>query len=318
MQETPGTGGRPAGDPRTVLPSGSTPTDSAPAGAGSTPAGSTPGGAGPAPDVAAGTDVAVEADPTPPRGNRKSTKSGGREHWPSFAVELIGLVLIAVLLALVIKAFVVQAFYIPSGSMEQTLHINDRVLVNKLVYRVRDVHRGEIVVFTGKGSNFANIFESQPTTASNPLSRGVQDVQRWLGLGAPGENDFIKRVIGIGGDTVACCDTQGRVMVNGKALDEPYIYENTALSQRHFGPVKVPKGRLFVMGDHRGASEDSRFEGTIPESSVVGRAFVRVWPLNRFAFLRVPSTFSHVPSSSAVGLVSVVSAVVLLRRRRLS
>lgn len=287
-------GQQPAGEPRTVLP---------------TEPGGTPSGG----HTDAGAHSPKSFSPKSPSPGGPSSRSGKRDHLP-FGVELTGLVLIAVLLALVIKAFVVQAFYIPSGSMQQTLHINDRVLVNKIVYRIHDVRRGDIVVFSGKGSRFSTIFEAPPTTASNPVSRGVQDVQRWLGLGAPGENDFIKRVIGVGGDTVACCDTQGRVTVNGKPLTEPYIYQNSPLGQaRSFGPVKVPAGRLFVMGDHRGDSSDSRVNGTIPESSVVGRAFVRVWPLNRFAFLSDATPWA-VAGAILVGVAVLGTISYTLRR----
>ncbi|MCM3887204.1 signal peptidase I [Frankia sp. R82] len=220
--------------------------------------------------------------------------SGGRGRG-SFLRELPVLVLVAFLLALLIKALLVQAFWIPSESMERTLLINDRVLVNKVVYHFRDVHRGEVVVFNGKGTGFDHQ-ESIVPKPTNPFSRLVRGAQRLLGLGAPSETDFIKRVIGVGGDTVACCDAEGRVTVNGHPLTEPYVYEN---DYQRFGPVKVPAGYLWVMGDHRGASSDARQNGPIPQSRVVGRAFVRVWPLNRFGFLGVPSTFSGIPAASS-------------------
>lgn len=233
--------------------------------------------------------------------------------------ELPVLIVIAVALALLLKAFVVQAFYIPSGSMEQTLLIKDRVLVNKLVYRVRGVHRGEIVVFNGSGTNFTQS-ESVIPPPRNGIERASRGLQRLIGAGAPGERDFVKRVIGVGGDTVACCDPQGRVTVNGVALGEPYIFEDSPLEpgQRIFGPEKVPEGRLWVMGDHRGDSSDSRFNGTVPEDRVIGRAFVRVWPVGRFGFLRVPETFSktHAAGPAALGVVGVPALILWRRRRR--
>jgi signal peptidase I len=238
--------------------------------------------------------------------------------------ELPVLLVIAIALALLLKAFVVQAFFIPSGSMEQTLLIKDRVLVNKLVYDFRDVHRGEIVVFNGSGTGFANEAENDVPPPSNDVQRATRWVQRAIGAGAPGERDFVKRVIAVGGDTVACCDAQGRVTVNGVPLNEPYIFENASLdipgSQdgRPFAPVKIPKGKLWVMGDHRSDSADSRLHGPIPQDHVIGRAFVRVWPVNRFAFLRVPKTFSttHSAAPVALGVVGVPALLVLRRRRR--
>jgi signal peptidase I len=225
---------------------------------------------------------------------RRVRPGSQRETRGSFLRELPVLVLIAFVLALLIKALLIQAFWIPSESMERTLLINDRVLVNKVVYHFRDVHRGEIVVFNGDGTGFEQ-HESMIAPPHNAFSRFVRGAQNLLGLGAPSDKDFIKRVIGVSGDTVQCCDASGRVMVNGKPLDEPYVYQN---DMQQFGPVKVPAGRLWVMGDHRGASSDSRANGTIPQSAVVGRAFVRVWPLSRAGFLTVPHLFSTIPSAA--------------------
>ena len=238
-------------------------------------------------------------------GRRSRTGRGDREDGRgSFLRELPVLVLIAFVLALLIKALLVQAFWIPSESMERTLLINDRVLVNKVVYHFRDVHRGDIVVFNGDGTGF-QAHESVIAPPTNGFSRFVRGTQNLLGLGAPSDKDFIKRVIGVGGDTVSCCDAEGRVLVNGKALDEPYVFEN---DHQPFGPLKVPQGRLWVMGDHRGASSDSRANGTIPTSAVVGRAFVRVWPLGRFGFLTVPGTFHGIPSASPARPVNGAAA----------
>ncbi len=270
----------------------------------------------------------VTAEPLPSAAStddQESSKHGkaGRKQRP-LSQELPVLLVLAILLALLLKAFVVQAFYIPSGSMERTLLIQDRVLVNKVVYRFRDIHRGEIVVFDGAGTGFTQS-ESVIPPATTPVSKAVRTVQGVLGLGAPGERDFVKRVIGVGGDTVACCDAQGRVTVNGVPLDEPYIFENSPLDLppgpgggRTFAPVKVPEGQLWVMGDHRGDSADSRMHSTIPTSAVIGRAFVRVWPVSRFSFLKVPKTFAHdrTASGALLGFVAVPALIGPIARRR--
>jgi signal peptidase I len=196
--------------------------------------------------------------------------------WKETAI-LLG---IAVLVAVLVKAFIVQTFFIPSGSMEHTLNIDDRVLVNKLVYDFRDPHRGEIVVFEAPGE-----WRSVPT-----------------------EDDFIKRVIGVGGDHVVCCDAQGRISVNGKALDETYVYQDGAgvgdAPSRDAFDVVVPNGRLWVMGDHRSESGDSRelygrtsnvTRSTIPVDAVVGKAFILFWPFSRADWLTTPDPFNDIP-----------------------
>lgn len=163
----------------------------------------------------------------------------------------------------VIRTYVVQSYRIPSGSMEQTLHggcdphcPKDRILVNKLAYDMHGIHRGDIVVFK----------------ATTP---------KWIGA-VGGHEDIVKRVIGLPGDTVQCCNAQGRVVVDGKPLDEPYVYQD---DHKAFGPQTVPKGQLWVLGDHRSDSSDSRYNGTVPINSVVGHAFMRVWPISRIGLL---------------------------------
>ena len=240
--------------------------------------------------------------------------------------ELPVLVIIAVGLALLIKTFFLQAFFIPSGSMEKTLHgcpgcHGDRVLVNKLVYDFRDPHRGEIVVFNGDftdpttQSRFPD--ESVDTEPANKVAAGVRKVTGFLGLGSGGDSDFIKRVIAVGGDTVSCPPSAAdpnictRVLVNGTALDESaYLYESNGtytapMQQMPFAEVKVPQGRLFVMGDHRDDSADSRpglSNATVPVDKVVGRAFVVVWPVSRFGRLPVPDTFDKPLSAASAAL----------------
>ncbi|GAA2268127.1 signal peptidase I [Kitasatospora cystarginea] len=222
----------------------------------------------------------------------------------SFWKELPILVGIALILALVIKTFFVQAFSIPSGSMENTLRIGDRVLVDKLTpWFGAEPERGDVVVFQDPGGWLAD----EPVQQSgNSFVRGVQDVLSFIGLmPSANEKDLIKRVIAVGGDTVECEGT-GPVKVNGIALNEPYIFPgNTPCGDRPFGPVKVPVGRIWVMGDHRGNSLDSRFHqdqpggGTVPVGNVIGRAFVVAWPISDWATLPVPSTFDQKGLASA-------------------
>jgi signal peptidase I len=237
----------------------------------------------------------------------------------SFWRELPVLILIALVIALVIKSFVVQAFYIPSSSMENTLDIHDKVLVNKLVYHFRSIHSGDIVVFNGDGS-----WEPVPPpvkASSDPLVR-LFDVtldplyHSVLGLfgTAPGQTDFIKRVIGVPGDRVACCTRGGDVTVNGVALHEgSYLYPGNAPSTQRFS-VTVPPGRLWVMGDHRSVSWDSRGHmqdpgnGTIPENKVIGRAFMIVWPPDRWRVLSIPSTFGQPGIAPAQGAAALAAA----------
>ncbi|WP_248960567.1 signal peptidase I [Sphaerisporangium perillae] len=225
----------------------------------------------------------------------KPTAKSGKEKKGSFWRELPVLVVVALVLALIIKSFVIQAFYIPSESMENTLLVNDRVLVNKLVYHTRDIERGDIVVFSGVDSWASEVEVPDP---SNP----VAGFFRWVGTAfgvVPGEKDYIKRVIGLPGDTVKCCDSKGRVTVNGVPIDEKaYLYPDDQPSQKFF-EIKVEKDRLWVMGDHRSVSLDSRSHqgdpggGAIPKDKVVGRAFVIVWPFSRATTLPIPDTFNQ-------------------------
>jgi signal peptidase I len=262
-----------------------------------------------------------QTQPTPARAGRVRPKAG--RGWSTWR-ELPILIIVALAIALVIKSFVVQPFFIPSSSMEDTLLIGDKVLVNKLVYHFRSIERGDVIVFSGTGS-----WNPAPPTArpaSNPAVRAydatLRPLFRSVGelFGTPiGQTDYVKRVIGVPGDHVACCNPQGLVTVNGVALHESsYLYPGAAPSEMKFS-VTVPPGRLWVMGDNRLISDDSRLrqsdpgQGTIPENEVIGRAFAIVWPPSRWRILPIPSTFgqpglSKQASASAEPLVGTTLA----------
>ncbi|MFJ6772047.1 signal peptidase I, partial [Kitasatospora sp. NPDC091257] len=230
----------------------------------------------------------------------------------SFWKELPILVGIALILALVIKTFFVQAFSIPSESMQNTLQVGDRVLVDKLTpWFGAEPERGEVVVFHDPGGWLSD----EPTQqSSNAFLRGVQDVLSFVGLmPSANEKDLIKRVIAVGGDTVEC-EGEGPVKVNGVALNEPYVYPgNTPCGDHPFGPVKVPKDRIWVMGDHRANSLDSRFHmdqpggGTVPVDNVIGRAFVVAWPISHWSTLPVPETFDQKGLAAAAPMAPPVA-----------
>ncbi|MGW1073892.1 signal peptidase I [Streptomyces sp. NPDC002537] len=208
--------------------------------------------------------------------------------------ELPLLLGIALLLSLFIKTFLVQAFSIPSGSMENTLKPGDRVLVDKLTpWFGSEPQRGEVVVFRDPGGWMDG--------ERNPEPNAVRKALSFIGLmPSAEEKDLIKRVIAVGGDTVEC-KRGAPVKVNGTALDEPYIYPgSTPCDNYPVGTVKVPKDHLWVMGDHRNDSWDSRAHvhektgGFVPVGNVIGRAVVVGWPIPRWATLPVPDTFGHV------------------------
>jgi signal peptidase I len=284
-----------------------------------------------------------------PRGPKKPHKKA--PWW-----ELPVLIAVAIAVAVLIKTFLVQPFYIPSESMEKTLHgcpgcSGDRVLVNKLIFDLRDPHPGDIVVFRAP-SDWDE--EPAPRAPSNPLVKGVRWFGQLVGFVPPDERDLIKRVIAVGGQTVQCCDSKGRVQisdhgVNGpwRSLDEPYIFENSAWDsrskpahlasggsdQRTFGPITIPKGRLWVMGDHRGDSADSRFhcieaapadhvcgtsDTTVVVSKVIGKGVLIAWPPSRWRTLGTPGTFKHSAEAALplLGGAAFVLPLFGLRRRR--
>jgi signal peptidase I len=251
--------------------------------------------------------------------------------------ELPILIVIAIALAIGLKTFIAQPFYIPSQSMEQTLHgcpgcRGDRILVFKPVYHVRDPHPGDVVVFKAPVDWHE---EGGQALSSNPVAHAVQWFGQLIGVVPPSERDLVKRVIATGGQTVRCCDDSGNVQVsdqgaNGpwRSLNEPYIFENSPWSKpgvggnrspddsRSFGPVTVPAGRLWVLGDHRGDSSDSRYHcgaagsgsncdpvsSTVPESDVIGKAVVIAWPPSRWRTLGTPKTFTALGLPAGIGV----------------
>ncbi|MDQ0764200.1 signal peptidase I [Streptomyces canus] len=220
--------------------------------------------------------------------------------------EIPLLVGVAVLIALVLKTFLVQAFVIPSGSMEQTIRIGDRVLVDKFTpWFGSEPQRGDVVVFKDPGGWLQD--EQTTTKKDDPVVvKQVKEGLTFIGLlPSDNEKDLIKRVVGVGGDRVKCCDTQGRVTVNGVPLSETdYLYPGNAPSTQQFD-ITVPQGRLWVMGDHRANSADSRshqdtdYGGTVSLDSVVGRAMVIAWPFGHWTTLKEPKTYSSVADSAS-------------------
>jgi signal peptidase I len=256
-----------------------------------------PTGRGPVAPVSGDPDPEVDIPP-PPRWRRRGRRRRAMPLWQ----ELPLLLIVAFCLAVLIRTFLLQAFYIPSSSMETTLLIGDRVLVNKIVYTMRDPARGEVVVFRGTDAWAPEVREELSDSLVARVSRTAGDL---VGFSQPGEKDFIKRVIGLPGDTVQCCDPDGRVLVNGKALDESAYLpaeRNSPLDApptpgqcgpRVFGPVVVPAGQIFVMGDNRAVSQDSRCQGPVPIENVIGRAFAVAWPSDRWHSLPALTTFQQ-------------------------
>jgi signal peptidase I len=298
---------------------------------------------GPVPAQAVPADTEGELAPasvSPPRRWLPWPRRRKRQKAPWW--ELPALIVVAIGVAVLIKTFVVQPFYIPSQSMEQTLHgcpacSGDRILVNKPIYHLRSPHPGDIIVFKAPTDEWFN--EPFPAEPSNPVAKVVRKFGQLVGVIPPDEHDLVKRVIAVGGQTIKCCDAQGNIQVsdtgpNGpwRTLHESYIYDPLSPTAGAFGPVTIPKGRLWVMGDNRSDSEDSRWHfvndyrgdvtlSTVPSSDVVGKAFVIAWPPSRWRTLGTPSTFTSAQAlgSGAIpvaGAALVVLPVGLVRRRR--
>jgi signal peptidase I len=299
---------------------------------GSVPPGSVPPGSVPP----AGVTPEFDAPGTPPPKPKRRRKA---PWW-----ELPLLVIVAIVIAILVKSFVVQPFYIPSQSMEKTLHgcsgcKGDRILVNKPIYDLRDPHPGDIVVFHAP-PGWDDEQGSKPP--SNPLLKAVRGFGQLVGVIPPDGLVLVKRVIATGGQTVQG-DASGHVMISDhgtagpwRTLNEPYVFEDGVDPRAAFGPVTVPKGRLWVMGDHRNDSADSRYHcgaggsqgsdgpdcdptsATVPAHDVIGKAVLIAWPLSRWRTLGTPSTFKHTASALPVlgGAVAVFPLYLIRRRSR--
>ena len=252
------------------------------------------------------TDARFEATRSPmdedgPEGDGPTQEQDAVRAFLLMVREVVLVLVIALGLSLLIKTFLVQAFFIPSPSMENTLIRGDRVLVSKLTPGPLSLKRGDVIVFSDPGGWLT----PAPDVSEGAVRDGIRSALTFVGL-LPANSDehLIKRVVGLPGDRVQCCDSAGRLMVNGKPIDEPYIYPGDEPSDKKFS-ITVPSGRLWVMGDHRSVSADSRAHsdapggGTVAVSEVVGKAFVLVWPLDRATLLHNPSsTFAGIPAAA--------------------
>lgn len=216
--------------------------------------------------------------------------------------EVFIVVACSVILSLLIKTFLVQPFWIPSGSMENTLIPGDRILVSKLTPRFQHINRGDVIVFSDPGGWLQG--EAEPPQRTG-LSGAVENTLEFVGLYPAGDNHLIKRVIGLPGDHVVCCNAAGQITVNGVALKESEIYPGDAASSKRF-TITVPADSVWVMGDHRGDSADSRFHddgtgatGSVPISDVTGRAIVIIWPFDRIGGLSDYPDIYDIPSKGS-------------------
>ena len=218
----------------------------------------------------------------------------------SFLRELPIIVVSALIVSIIVKTFLLHFFYIPTGSMENTLQIGDRIAVNKFGALFSEVKRGEVVVF-GDPDNWLG--QSQQSNDPKPIALIKSGLITVGVLPDPAKQYLIKRVIGVGGDNVTCCDTNEKLQVNGVSIDEPYIYSGDKPSETKFN-IDVPEGFLWVMGDHRAASADSRYQpdsansGMVPLSKVVGRATFIVWPIRNIAIIEKGNDLKEIPVKS--------------------
>jgi signal peptidase I len=271
----------------------------------------------PFPVAGLGGTEAVDGDHPPVTGDSGAPKAGlPWSHMSAAAKEFVVVVAMALGLSLIVKTWLMQAFYIPSGSMEDTLVLNDRVVVSKLTPRVFELHRGDIVVFADPGSWLG----PRPATNRSPVADALAEALTFVGLLPDNSEDhLIKRVIGLPGDHVVCCDSEKRLTINGTAVHETYLKPGNESSATPFD-ITVPTGRVWVMGDHRSDSSDSRYHdpggtgalGSVPISLITGRAVALVWPLNHIEGLGTPDeVFAAVPPPSSASAARTSSPVLL-------
>ncbi|MDO5719302.1 MAG: signal peptidase I [Actinomycetaceae bacterium] len=237
--------------------------------------------------------------PQPPRRTRRGKRArvSRSQIWVSRIAEYAAIVVVALIIASVVRAFLMQAFWIPSGSMKETLSIGDNVLVSRLTPTVKEVHRGDVVVFQDELG-----WLSPPTEAAG-WKKTAENTLIFVGLRpAHGDQHLIKRVIGLGGDHVQCCDDQGLLQINGVSVDEPYLAPGSNNALQPFDVV-VPEGKLWVMGDNRNNSADSRAhmgapsEAFVDENSLVGRVIAVSWPIQHWSNPNHNEVFAAVPNA---------------------
>ena len=233
--------------------------------------------------------------PEPPEGRGRHARGRAPRPQRSGAGRWLGetaiIIVSALVLSALVRAFLVQAFFVPSASMEDTLLVSDRIVASKISTTMGGVSRGEVVVFKDPGD-----WLPEPAPPPGGVRGALRTALTFVGL-LPSDSgqDLVKRVIAVGGDRIACCDADGRIVLNGVPLVEDYIIGPT--NQVQFDVV-VPPGAVFVMGDNRGDSRDSRYHletdsGSVPESDVVGRVVVVIWPLSRLSTVPVPDIFEN-------------------------
>ncbi|MFX0537725.1 signal peptidase I [Ornithinimicrobium sp. Y1847] len=246
-----------------------------------------------------GRDGVREGDGTRTSDAQDDERKGGFWHGVR---EVFFIAVTALVISFIIKTFIAQAFWIPSGSMEDTLVYGDRVMVSKIQAGPMAVERGDIVVFEDPGGWLPPHVPKDRGPVLNAVFSGLQ----FVGVAPVAEgNHLIKRVIGEGGDHVVCCDDDGRITVNGHPLDETYLYPGDEPSTMPFD-ITVPEDHIWVLGDHRSNSRDSRAHddgtgatGSIPRDNVVGQAFVLLFPLNHATWFQTPDTYEAIPEPAA-------------------